>query len=51
LPKPTTTLIGIELGKVFAPGKIGYIRRGWDIDNSEPADREFTLEVGFLWFF
>ena len=33
------------------PGKIAYIKPGWGIDNSELIDREFTLEVGFRWFF
>ncbi len=35
----------------LAPGKIAYIKPGWGIDNSELIDREFTLEVGFRWFF
>jgi len=43
--------MGLELGKLFAPGKIGYIKPGWGIDNSELIDREFTIEVGFRWFF
>ena len=43
--------IGVELGKVFAPGRIGYIKPGWGIDNSEATDRESTFEVGFRWFF
>jgi len=43
--------IGLEFGKMFAPGKIGYIKPGWGIDNSELIDRDFTLEVGFRWFF
>ena len=28
--------IGVEFGKVFAPGRIGYIKPGWGIDESEP---------------
>jgi hypothetical protein len=40
-----------EFGKMFAPGKIGYIKPGWGIDNSETTDRKFTFEVGFRWFF
>jgi len=40
-----------ELGKMFAPGKIGYIKPGWGIGNSESTDRKFTFEVGFRWFF
>jgi len=42
---------GLEVGKMFAPGKIGYIKPGWGIDNSELTDRDSTLEVGFRWFF
>jgi hypothetical protein len=42
---------GMEVGKMFAPGKIGYIKPGWGIDNSEVTDRDTTLEVGFRWFF
>ena len=43
--------IGVELGKMLAPGKIVYIKPGWGIDNSELTDRESTIEVGFRWFF
>ena len=43
--------IGVELGKMLAPGRIAYIKPGWGIDNSELTDREFTFEVGFRWFF
>ncbi len=43
--------IGPEFGKMFAPGRIGYIKPGWGISNSELTDREFTVEVGFRWFF
>jgi hypothetical protein len=43
--------IGLEFGKMFAPGRIGYIKPGWGIDNSELIDRKFTLEFGFRWFF
>jgi hypothetical protein len=43
--------IGVELGKMLAPGRIAYIKPGWGIDNSEPTDRNFTFEVGFRWFF
>ena len=43
--------LGLEFGKVFAPGRIGYIKPGWGLDNSEPLDRDFTFEVGFRWFF
>jgi len=43
--------IGLEFGKMFAPGRIGYIKPGWGIDNSELVDRDNTFEVGFRWFF
>ena len=43
--------IGVELGKMLAPGRIAYIKPGWGIDNSELTDRKFTFEVGFRWFF
>jgi len=43
--------IGLEFGKMVAPGKIAYIKPGWGIDNSEPTDRGDTFEVGFRWFF
>jgi hypothetical protein len=43
--------VGVELGKMFAPGRIGYIKPGWGIDNSELTDRESTIEIGFRWFF
>ncbi len=42
---------GLEIGKMFAPGRIGYIKPGWGIDNSELLDRKSTIEVGFRWFF
>ncbi len=43
--------IGLEFGKMFAPGRIGYIKPGWGINNSELVDRDDTFEVGFRWFF
>lgn len=43
--------IGVELGKMLAPGRIAYIKPGWGIDNSEATDRKSTIEVGFRWFF
>ena len=49
--KEFSSWIGVELGKMLAPGRIAYIKPGWGIDNSEPTDREFTFEVGFRWFF
>jgi len=49
--KEFSSWIGVELGKMLAPGRIAYIKPGWGIDNSELTDREFTFEVGFRWFF
>ena len=49
--KDSSLWIGLELGKMFAPGKIGYIKPGWGIDNSEVTDRETTFEFGFRWIF
>ena len=43
--------VGLEFGKMVAPGKIAYIKPGWGIDNSEPTDRGDTFEIGFRWFF
>lgn len=43
--------IGLEIGKIVAPGKIAYVKPGWGIKNSEQLDRESTVEVGFRWFF
>jgi hypothetical protein len=43
--------IGLEFGKMFAPGRIGYIKPGWGINNSELVDRDDTFELGFRWFF
>ncbi len=43
--------IGLEFGKMVAPGKIAYIKPGWGINNSAPTDRADTFEVGFRWFF
>ena len=43
--------LGLEVGKMLAPGKIAYIKPGWGLDNSEVTDRESTLEFGFRWFF
>ena len=49
--KDFSSWFGMEVGKMFAPGKIAYIKPGWGIDNSELTDRDSTLEVGFRWFF
>ena len=43
--------IGVEIGKLFAPGRIGYVKPGWGVGGLQPTDRDFTMEVGFRWFF
>ena len=43
--------LGVEFGKMFAPGRIGYIKPGWGLAGSQPLDRDFTFEAGFRWFF
>jgi hypothetical protein len=43
--------IGVEIGKVFAPGRIGYIKPGWGIGDLEATDRATSFELGFRWFF
>ena len=43
--------LGLEFGKMFAPGRIGYIKPGLGLDNSETIDRDITFEIGFRWFF
>jgi hypothetical protein len=43
--------IGVEFGKMIAPGKIAYIKPGWGVSNTEATDRKSTLEVGARWFF
>jgi hypothetical protein len=42
--------IGPEVGKMLAPGRIIYAKPGWGIE-PEGADRKFTFEAGFRWFF
>ena len=42
---------GLEFGKMFAPGRIGYIKPGEGIENPTDTDRKSTMEVGFRWFF
>jgi len=49
--KDFSSWIGVEVGKMLAPGRIAYIKPGWGISNSESTDRESTVEVGFRWFF
>jgi hypothetical protein len=43
--------IGVEFGKMLAPGRIAYVKPGWGVNNSEDTDRESTFEVGYRWFF
>ncbi len=43
--------MGLEIGKIVAPGKVAYVKPGWGIDNSELTDRKSTFEFGFRWFF
>ena len=43
--------VGLEIGKIVAPGKVAYVKPGWGIDNSELTDRKSTFEFGFRWFF
>jgi len=43
--------LGLEFGKMFAPGRIGYIKPGKGLDSSASTDRKSTVEVGFRWFF
>jgi hypothetical protein len=49
--KDSSLWVGLEIGKVLAPGKVVYIKPGWGIHNSEPTDRKSTFEFGFRWFF
>jgi hypothetical protein len=39
-----------EIGKMLSPGNIAYVKPGWGI-SPEGADREFTFEAGWRWFF
>ncbi len=43
--------IGLEIGKIVAPGRVVYVKPGWGASNSEPTDRKSTFEFGFRWFF
>ena len=39
--------VGPEIGKMFGPGRIGYIKPGFGVGVDDPAgDREWTLEIG-----
>lgn len=43
---------GPEIGKMLAPGRILYLKPGFGVDpDAENGDRDWTLEVGFRWFF
>ena len=41
--------VGPEFGKAMEWGAI-YAKPGWGID-TDPEDRDFTLEIGFRYFF
>ena len=41
--------VGPELGKIFAPGRIGYVKPGFGVDPDD-GDREWTFELGVRWF-
>jgi len=43
--------VGLEIGKIVAPGKVAYVKPGWGIDNTKLTDRKSTFEFGFRWFF
>jgi hypothetical protein len=49
--KDFSAWIGVELGKMLAPGRIAYIKPGWGLDNSEAVDRKSSFEAGVRWFF
>ena len=43
---------GPEIGKVLAPGRLLYIKPGFGADpDADRGDRDWTLEVGFRYFF
>ena len=39
-----------SFGKILAPGRIAYLKPGVGID-PEPNERDYTMEIGFRWFF
>ncbi len=44
--------VGPEFGKMLAPGRIVYAKPGWGIDSkANKGDRDFSIEVGFRYFF
>ena len=44
--------IAPELGKIAAPGHVFFIKPGFGIDgDADKGDREFTIEVGYRYFF
>jgi hypothetical protein len=49
--KEFSSWIGVELGKMLAPGRIAYVKPGWGLSNSEATDRKSTFEAGIRWFF
>jgi hypothetical protein len=43
--------IGVELGKILAPGHVAYVKPGWGINNDSQFDRKTSFEAGYRWFF
>jgi hypothetical protein len=44
--------IGPEIGKLLAPGRIVYAKPGFGISpDADEGDREWSLEIGWRWFF
>ena len=54
IARHTSMWLAPEVGKLLAPGKILYAKPGFGVrrnSKSDPTDRQFTMEVGFRWFF
>lgn len=54
IARHTSMWLAPEVGKGLAPGKIIYAKPGFGVrrnSKSTPTDRQFTMEVGFRWFF
>jgi hypothetical protein len=54
IARHTSMWLAPEVGKGLAPGKILYAKPGFGVrrnSKSTPTDRQFTMEVGFRWFF
>jgi len=43
--------IAPEFGKMMTEGSVMYVKPGWAAVDRESNDREFTLEIGFRFFF